>query len=55
MNLNLRENGHDRGSNAEQHIDADEDFVLSTTIRVSVVHVEEHQSHQGQHIVDRSH
>ena len=45
-NLNLREDGENRCTNAEKHVDADEDLVLSATIRVGVVYVEHDQRHQ---------
>ncbi len=51
MNLNLRQDGHDRGSDAEEHVDADEDLVLSATIRMGVVHVERNHRHQRQQVV----
>lgn len=43
MNLDLRQDGHDGGTDTEQHVDADEDLVLSATIRVGVVNVEQNQ------------
>lgn len=50
--LDFRQDGHDRCSNTQQHVDADEDFVLSAAIRVSVIHIEQDQRHQRQSIVD---
>lgn len=52
-NLDARQDGEDGGGDAEQHVDADEDFVLCAAVRVSVVHVEQHQGHRGQHVVHR--
>lgn len=50
QNLDLWEDGHNRGSDAEEHIDADEDLVLSAAIRVSVVDIEHDQGHQRQQV-----
>lgn len=50
--LNLGQDGQDRGPHAQQHIDADEGFVLSTAVRVGVVDIEHDQGHQGQDVVD---
>lgn len=54
MNLDLRQDGHDRGSDAEQHVDADEDFVLGAAVGVGVVDVEHDQRDQRQQVVQRS-
>lgn len=51
MNLDLRQDGQNGGSDAEEHVDADEDLVLSATIRVGVVYVEHDQRHQRQQVV----
>lgn len=53
MNLDLRQDGQEGGSDAEKHVDADEDLVLGAAIRVGVVHVEHGQSHHRQQVVDR--
>lgn len=53
MNLDLRQDGQEGGSDAEEHVDADEDLVLGAAIRVGVVHVEHGQSHHRQQVVDR--
>lgn len=53
MNLDLRQDGQEGGSDAEEHVDTDEDLVLGATIRVGVVHVEHGQSHHRQQVVDR--
>jgi len=52
--LDLWQDGHDRGCDAEEQVDADEDLVLSAAIRVGVVHIEHDQSHQRQQVVDCS-
>lgn len=52
MNLDLRQDGQNGGSHAEEHVDADEDLVLSATIRVGVVDVKHDQRHQRQQVVD---
>lgn len=54
LNLDLRQDGHNRGCDAEEHVDADEDLVLSATIRVGVEDVKHDQRHQRQQIVDCS-
>lgn len=41
--LDLRQDGQNRSSDAEQHVDADEDLVLSAAIRVGEVQVKHHQ------------
>lgn len=51
MNLDLRQDGQNRGCHAEEHVDADEDLVLSATIGVGVVYVEHDQRHQRQQVV----
>lgn len=51
MDLYLRQDGHDGGSDAEEHVDADEDLVFSATIRVGVVDVEHDQRYQREQIV----
>ena len=53
-NLDLGQDGQDRGSDAEEHVDADEDLVLSAAIRVGVVDVEHDQRYQRQQVVDCS-
>lgn len=53
-NLDLRQDGHDRGSNAKEHVDTNEDLVLSAAIRVGVVDVEHDQRHQRQQVVHSS-
>lgn len=50
--LDFRQNRYDRCTNAQQHVDADEDFVLSAAARVSVIHIEQDQRHQRQSVVD---
>lgn len=51
-NLDLRQDGEHGGSDAEQHVNADEDLVFSAAIRVGVVDVEHDQRHQRQQVVD---
>lgn len=53
-NLDVRQDGQDGGTDAEQHVDADEDFVLSAAIRMGVVDVEHHHRHQRQQVVQCS-
>lgn len=50
-NLDLRQDGHDGGSDAQEHVDADEDLVFSASLRVGVVDVEHDQRHQRQQVV----
>lgn len=52
-NLDLRQDGQEGGGDAEKHVDADEDLVLSAAVRVGVVDVEHSQSHHRQQVVDR--
>lgn len=49
----MGQHGHDGDAEAEQHVDADEDFVLGAAVRVGVVNVEQDQRHQGQQVVER--
>lgn len=51
MNLDLWQDGQYRGADTEEHVDADEDLVLSAAIRVGVVDVEQDQRHQRQQVV----
>lgn len=44
--LNLGQDGQDRCSHTEQHVDADEGFVLSASISVGVVHIEHDHADQ---------
>lgn len=52
-NLDLWQDGQKGGGDAEKHVDADEDLVLSAAVRVGVVDVEHGQSHHRQQVVDR--
>lgn len=49
--LDVRQDGENGHSDAEKHVDADEDLVLSATIRVGVVNIEHDQRHQRQQVV----
>lgn len=49
--LNFGQDGHDGGSDTQQHVDADESLVLGAAVGVGVVHVEQHQRHEGQGVV----
>lgn len=50
--LDFRQDGQDRSPDTQQHVDAYEDFVLGTAIRVSVIHIEQNQWHQRQSVID---
>lgn len=50
--LNFRQNGHNRNSNAEDEVEADENFVLCAVVRFGVIHIEEHDSSKSQRIED---
>lgn len=52
VNLDLWQDGHDGGSDAEEHVDAYEDLVFSAAIRVGVVDIEHDQRHQRQQVAD---
>lgn len=51
--LDLRQDGQNRGGDAEEHVDADEDLVLGAAVRVGEVQVKHHQRQQGQQVVER--
>lgn len=50
--LNLRQDGHDGHSDAEQKVEADEDLVLGAVVGLSVEDVEENDGGEGQGVVD---
>lgn len=52
VHLDVWQDGQQRGSDAEQHVDADEDLVVGAAVRVGVVKVEEDHRHHRQQVVD---
>lgn len=50
--LDFGKNGHDGDDDAEYEVEADEDFVLSATVRLDVEQVEEHDGSKGQGVVE---
>lgn len=50
--LNFGQNGHHGHNDAENEVEADEDFVLCAVIGPGVKDVEEHDSSESQDVVD---
>lgn len=51
--LDFGKHRQDRRSHTQQHVDADESFVLGTAVGVCVVHVKHHHTHQRESVVQR--
>lgn len=52
--LNFGQDGDDGYGDAEDEVEADEDFVLSAVVRLGVVEIEEHHRGKRQCIVEHS-
>ena len=50
--LNFGQDGHDGHGDAEQEVEADEDFVLGAVVRRRIKHVEEHDGSERQRVED---